>query len=210
MPADGVPPAWWHSEVLSPSNGTIQRYPPGARYDEHTDSNWLGTDWSSPRTFTAIVYAHEGWHPGHGGELSVFPPGYKPGTHTYASTYADAHPPMVVEPRSGTLALFPAHAIHAVAPVVGTQRYAVTVWLSLRDRVKAADSVGGRLAHKLTSTAWIDAIATFRESFERPTPARPLPPGTIVANQTLDLATKRVGLEALQGPARSQAHLVDE
>ena len=79
---------WWSADVRAPTRSTIQRYPPGARYDEHTDSHHIGDGWQGPRSFTALVYAHPGWSKHHGGERIVRSPGYAPRQCDYDPTVA--------------------------------------------------------------------------------------------------------------------------
>ena len=58
--------------------------------------------------------------------------------------------------------LFPAHLYHAVAPVVSARaRYAVTIWLSLRERAETLDTSG--LSAVLDSSGWLDAYADYSQ-----------------------------------------------
>ena len=199
------PRPWWGEHVLAPSRATIQRYPVGASYAEHTDTHYLGSGWVGPRAFTALVYAHRGWSEGHGGELTVRPPAYAPGTAAVmqgepgggvtAAGFA-AGEAVVVEPRGGTLAIFPSHLIHEVAPVAGCERFAVTVWLSLQERV-ASDETRS-VAARLSSTEWVGMCADYaRVSNVGGAGGANLPPGTIVANAVLDHAQRAAGHTAL-------------
>lgn len=187
----GSPATWWDADVRAPTRGMIQRYPPGAHYQEHTDTHFLGDGWASPRTFTALVYAHKGWREGDGGELTVRPPGYAPRMCEVDPRAGGA--PTVVQPRGGTLALFPAHLIHEVAPVRGVQRYAVTTWISLGSRTVDALDDGGatkRAAAQLSSLQWCEVM-------EAQGPRGTVPPGTIMANQVL---TARMTARAMANP----------
>lgn len=190
----GSAPSPWWGTVAAPRRGMIQRYPPGSKYDTHDDTHWLGDGWVSPRTFTAIVYVHEGWDPAHGGELIVQPPGSRPGMAAYADQGAT-----IVPPRGGTLALFPSHLLHAVAPVAGSVRYAVTLWLSLWDRMVLPLSSVGVVAARLPATQWVDIIAKFNE-LARGDNGQPHP-GTIVGNMAVDHAARRAAEILLPPPA---------
>ena len=170
----------------------LQRYPPNARYDEHTDTDFLGDGWAAARAFTAIVYAHAGWEEGDGGELHVQPLAYEPGgidggSGSGGHTGGASPPETVVQPRGGTLVLFPSHLYHRVAPVTGRlARYAVTAWLSLPDRA-AFDTSG--VAAALTSSAWISASA----DHARVTTASggPLPGSAAAAKRVVERAQRR-------------------
>jgi hypothetical protein len=166
-----------------------------ASIQEHTDNHWMGSWWAAPRAFTAIVYAHNGWQPGHGGELTVYNCEYEPQMAMYGRAGEGSAAPVVVEPRGGTLALFPAHCIHSVAPVEGCERYCVTMWLSLQERVPSHDSSLGRLASELSSTEWVAVISRTEQTAGMP------PPGTIMGNKVLDKKTRAAGLETLKRKA---------
>ena len=103
----------------------------------------------------------------------------------------------MVQPRGGTLAVFPSHCIHAVAPVVGTLRYNVTMWLSVAERIMPHDHPVGRLAQQLPSEGWVEAYARVEQVWKRP----PVPPGTIVGNQVFDQAARAAGLKKLHEAA---------
>jgi predicted 2-oxoglutarate/Fe(II)-dependent dioxygenase YbiX len=186
-------PPWWGESVRAPSRGMLQRYPPNARYDEHTDTDFLGDGWAAARAFTAIVYAHAGWEEGNGGELHVQPLAYEPGgidggSGSGGHTGGASPPETVVQPRGGTLVLFPSHLYHRVAPVTGRlARYAATAWLSLPDRADALDTSG--VAAALTSSAWVSASA----DHARMTTASggPLPGSAAAAKRVVERAQRR-------------------
>jgi predicted 2-oxoglutarate/Fe(II)-dependent dioxygenase YbiX len=177
-PLSGAASAWWRGDVLAPTRGMIQLYPPGAEYGVHTDAQHVGDGWLTTRAFTALVYAHPGWQPGLGGELSVWPAG--------------AGGPTTVEPRGGTLALFPAHLEHSVAPVVGSKRYCVTMWLSLAERALPAGGDAAALAAERTAPQWLELLSRYSAAVLWPPPA-----GTVCANAAHAGATRERQRRAL-------------
>ena len=197
----GLSPVWWARDVLAPSRGMLQRYSPGARYDEHTDTDYMGDGWVAARAFTAIVYAHAGWAPGDGGELHVQPLEYEPTAPNPraagANTRFQGGAPQdgertVVPPRGGTLVLFPSHLYHRVAAVTrASARYAVTAWLSLPERAEALGA-GGSLAAELTSSGWVSASADHSRMLGggATTAGRPLP-GCAAAKSAVEGAQRR-------------------
>ena len=220
-----VDDAWWGKGVLAPSRGLIQRYPPGALYAEHVDTYFTGDGWASPRSFTAIVYAHSGWMPGeHGGELSVHPKEDLPGRRRAVTGPQQPGPASatVVEPRGGTLVLFPSHLVHSVAQVQHCPRYAVTTWLSLQDRTMDAavdDAVGQspsaaaagvvgpdlstrQLAHQLRSEEWVQVCSGY-DPILKGIDGHGLRPGTLVANFIVDEAQRDACLATLAGGPRT-------
>mmetsp|Transcript_10804 Transcript_10804/g.18113 ORF Transcript_10804/g.18113 Transcript_10804/m.18113 type:complete len:513 (-) Transcript_10804:256-1794(-) len=170
-PAGEILRPWWKT-AEAPMNAVLQMYPPGARYDVHTDTHYTGDGFVSHRSFTAIVYAHEGWTAQHGGELDIY--------HDAESARLQHK----VQPRCGTLVLFPAHLHHAVAPVCLQKRYCITFWIALKER--RPTGAAARVAAELSSTSWIDVFLKFGETY-----GVPPPPGTIIANQTVGLFRER-------------------
>ena len=191
--------------MLAPTNATIQRYPPGARYAEHTDTHCLGRTCVAPRSFTALVYAHAGWRPGLGGELTVQPRDYVTGSAKFTGTVG-APNATIVPPRGGTLALFPSHLVHEVSPVSDGQnaRYAVTMWISLEERRAPAEAAA--LARQLSSSEWIDAFADYGQiaNIDGRAGLQNIPPGTIIANSEMEMRGKVAMQERLRARAISR------
>eukprot|EP00316_Scyphosphaera_apsteinii_P015878 CAMPEP_0119303250 /NCGR_PEP_ID=MMETSP1333-20130426/4708_1 /TAXON_ID=418940 /ORGANISM="Scyphosphaera apsteinii, Strain RCC1455" /LENGTH=378 /DNA_ID=CAMNT_0007305867 /DNA_START=272 /DNA_END=1408 /DNA_ORIENTATION=- len=150
---------WWGT-AEAPTRGVVQLYPPGSHYPIHTDTHHTFNGWSSPRSFTAIVYAHEGWQPEHGGQLQVYgaPAAFRSTTGLPELTA----PRTVIEPRGGMLALFPAHLHHEVMPVIQRKRFCVSVWISLSERA-LQPGPALELAAERTSEAWIMSLSHFNQ-----------------------------------------------
>ena len=89
--------------------------------------------------------------------------------------------------------------VHAVAPVVGRARYAVTVWLSLADRRDALDETG--LSSAMSSVDWVGACADYAP-LSNGASGRAVPPGTIMANQVLSHAQRDAAEEILRDAQR--------
>ena len=109
-------------QLVVPKKVMLARYPAGARYVRHSDVSPAVAN----RRVTAILYLNEGWEPGHGGQLLLYPPTEGITATTTVGTEAVVR----VAPLLGRLLLFNAAIEHEVA-VTQQPRWAVTAWLSV-------------------------------------------------------------------------------
>ena len=117
----------------------------GARYVKHRDA----LPYKAGRKLTVIYYLNQGWAPGHGGELAIWP------------SDAPDGPPERVEPRADRLVLFVSSLEHEVLPA-WRPRFALTTWMfNRRDtalELLAEDMRQRKSAGKMDTRALLAAL----------------------------------------------------
>jgi SM-20-related protein len=120
----------------------------GARYVRHRDA-WPH---KPGRKLTLILYLNEGWRPGHGGCLRIWPEAPEGGAQQQQLA------PVSIEPRMDRLVVFCSWLEHEVEPA-HAERYALTTWF-YSEKDALLELIADQLRRNKSRTAALDAQLT--------------------------------------------------